>query len=231
MPYKNAEKTITASLKSISDQAYPNFMLVSVNNQSSDSSEDILISFCGENKIPFINLRCEDSGIVPTLNTGLFWILGNGIEKFDAVARLDSDDIWLSGKLQKQVDFLNRNKDISILGTQIETVSDGSGGPCAIEHPINHEDIARTMFSLRNSIAHPSVIVRTEVYRRIGVYDDLYRHSEDYQFWMKASKHFKMANLPDVLVKYSSHYNPNYNPAIPAMCKILYGKAILEAKS
>lgn len=227
MPYKNSAKTVEETLASLAAQTHKDFILVAVNNNSTDWSERIIANYCEENLISCWHMRCEENGIVPALNTGLFWILRESEFKF--VARLDSDDIWLPEKLEKQINFLNENKDIAILGTQIETFFDGEGGPVQITHPTSHEEIVETLFNVRNCIAHPSVMIRSEVFKRCGVYDDIYRHCEDYQYWIKASRHFRLANLPDVLVRYRSHYNPNYNPAIPVMCKMFYGKAVREA--
>lgn len=227
MPYKNSSKTVEETLASLKSQTYKDYLLVAVNNNSSDNSESIVRDYCKKYNIPCWLPFNEDGVFSSALNLGLFWILGSG-QNFDAVARLDSDDIWLPRKLERQVDFLEKNPDVSILGTQIETFFDGEGGPQAIKHPTSHEEIVNTLLNSRNCIAHPSVMIRTNVFRRCGVYDDIYRHCEDYQYWIKASKHFKLANLDEVLVKYRSHFNPNYNPAIPVMCKMLYGKAVSE---
>jgi len=229
MPYRNAAKTIEESLASVKAQTYKNYLLVAVNNGSSDDSEMIVRNYCDKNLIPCEHLTnfTNDGAFSSALNAGLFWILGDGeTAPFDAVARLDSDDIWHPEKLQKQVDFLRLHPGISILGTQIESFSHEFPVEPAPENPITDDEIRQMLFNMRNPIAHPSVMIRTNVFYRCGVYDDIYRHCEDYQYWMKASKYFKFANLPDVLVKYRIHHNPDYNPNIPLSCMILYGRAV-----
>lgn len=227
MPYRNAEKTVIETLESLKNQTYKQFELISVNNNSSDNSKRIIEDYCFDNNIYHTSLFNEDGEFSSVLNRGLFYILGSGTS-FDFVARLDADDIWLPTKLEKQIKFLDENPDISILGTQIQNFSE-AGDLSVSKYPLSHKEICETMFLNRNAIAHPSVIIRTNVFYRCGVYDDIYKHCEDYQYWMKASKYFKLANLPDVLVRYRNHINPDYNPMIPALCKLRYGRAVQES--
>lgn len=227
MPYKNSSSTIRESIESLSKQTRNDYVLFSVNNNSSDESSDILTSICSELKVPYFNM-VDNGNICTALNRGLFKILAS--DDFDFIARLDSDDIWLPAKLEKQISFFEKNPDISVLGTQI--ISFGNDGPdLESNYPMSDYDIRESMFSSFNPFAHPSIMIRTDVFYRCGVYDDIYRHCEDYQYWMKASKYFKFANLPDFLVKYRRHHNPNYNPVIPVLCKMRYGRAIMDSNT
>lgn len=227
MPYRNSEKTVLASLESVKNQTYKNYELIAVDNSSSDNSRKIVAEYCSLNEIPAVHLSNADGCFSSVLNKGLFYILGNG--GFDAVARLDSDDIWMPNKLQKQVDFLLLNPDTSLVGTQIENFSDEFQCSAALPYPTTDKDIKEMLYSNRNAIAHPSVMIRICVYYRCGVYDEIYRHCEDYQYWMKVSRHFKLANLDEILVKYRVHETSNYNPVIPLACRAYYGRAIKES--
>lgn len=228
MPYYNSESTILRSVKSIVEQTYKDeIKLFAVNNNSTDGSFRVLKDYCDSN-LDTEHLFCDIPGIVPALNTGLFSILSSK-DNFDFVARIDADDIWLPEKLEKQIEFLKINPEISILGTQIYTFKDSESDIIEnlnYEYPCEDIDIRNTLFKNCNCIAHPSVIVRSIVYKKIGVYDDIYKFAEDYQFWLKAAIYFKFANLKEKLVKYRISNNPNYNPIIPLICKNLYGKAI-----
>lgn len=230
LPYKNAEKTIGDTLRSLKNQTYKNFVLFAVNNSSSDDSYNVVL---GEtlDKIETVHLHCYEDGIVPTLNTGLFNILSyHQNDHFDAVARLDADDIWLPEKLEKQVQFLKDHPEISIVGTQILMFeNDPLDCKKKMFFPFDHNSIMANMFMNCNVIAHPSVLVRSEVYSKIGVYEDIYQYAEDYQFWLKASKYFKFANLEEYLVKYKINNNPNNNPIVPVLCRENYGKMILSS--
>lgn len=228
MPYRNAEDTIADTVASLAHQTYHNFDLFAVDNGSTDESYLRLCRTFVDHGEQLRHLRCHDIGIVPTLNTGLFHILASN--EYEAIARIDADDIWLPEKLIKQVLFLEDRPDISILGTQIYAMSeDGKNTAEYYWNPCKNEEITNCLLSTRNAIAHPSVIVRTSVYRRCGVYDDIYPFAEDYQFWLKCLKYYKFANLPDRLVKYRVKHNNRYNPAMPEACRDKYGAAIMAS--
>jgi glycosyltransferase involved in cell wall biosynthesis len=222
MPYYNVEKTVIETLESLSNQTYHDFDFFAVDNGSHDNSNEIIKEFIyRETEISFHNLgHFSQKGIVPALNTGLFHILADG--RFDAVARLDADDTWMPEKLEKQVAFLRANPDVSILGTQFTTKPKGH----EYDNPLTHDEIVRMMLSVRNPIAHPSVMIRTKVFYKCGVYEKLYGFCEDYQFWMKCATDFKFANLPDRLVEYRISDNPAYDPSAAMSCKLFYGTMI-----
>lgn len=230
-PFFNAEKTIARAVRSIAEQNYSDLYCVFVDNASTDNSFRVCLNEARSRlKSPFIMLSCKEKGIVPALNCGLFEILGNPFE-CDAVARLDADDIWLPTKLHKQVAFLDRNPEISLLGTQMvqyygneEEFEDRAD----YSNPVDHISIVRKLFETGNAMCHPTVMVRTSVYRRVGVYDDLFPFAEDYSFWLKAAAHFKFANIDEPLVKYLVKHNPLYNPRAANICRDIYGRSILN---
>jgi glycosyltransferase involved in cell wall biosynthesis len=136
------------------------------------------------------------------------------------IARLDADDTWHPTKLEKQVEFLEKNPDIHILGTQILRVSPDNFSvlPEQVRYPTEDTDIRRMLFSGNNAIAHPSVVFRPEVILRTGGYDNTYPIAEDYHLWLKAAQWFNFANLEDTFVLYTVSHNPKYNPKTPQLC-------------
>lgn len=99
-------------MQSLIDQTYQDFEIVAVDNNCTDKTMEIVghvVEPSGKLRI----VKCGMKGIVPALNTGLRASTGEWI------ARQDGDDYWYPEKLQKQMDFLQSNKDVSVLGTQI----------------------------------------------------------------------------------------------------------------
>lgn len=229
MPYYNVSDTIIETLESIYKQTYKNFVLFAVNNASSDDSYVKILDYT-HGKINTVHLYCDTRGIVPALNTGLFKILSK-TDEFDAVARIDGDDIWLPEKLEKQVSFLNDNPNIDVVGTQISYFRDDpEDTEEKLAFPTDNLNIIYNLFKNCNVIAHPSVLIRINVYLKVGVYENLYNFAEDYQFWLKAAKFCKFANLSEYLVKYRLRDpNPKYDPSVPTTCRDYYGLAIFES--
>ena len=208
IPLHNCEKTLRRSLDSVYEQDFTDFEVVAILNNCTDSTESILREYEGRPQDLKI-LYCKIPGIVPTLNTGIPHCAG------EFIARQDGDDMWYPEKLRKQVEFLDDNPDIDVLGTQMRQV-DGSGLPinASLIHPTNDLEIKSKLFSGNNSIVHPTVLFRKEVFLRAGTYDGHYRFAEDYHFWLKCCKWYHFANLDEVLLDYTVWHNEEYDPTI-----------------
>lgn len=216
LPVHNGAKTIENAIRSLLNQTYFNFRLVLVDNNCTDDTVKIVKRLMDNAELPWTLLTCEAPGIVPALNKGLFEIMAEGSSHL--IARLDADDTWEPTKLKKQVDFMNQNPDVSILGTQITRVKNGVPLPEQSFYPNTDDTIKERLFSGDNAIAHPSVVFKPEVILRTGGYDNTYPIAEDYHLWLKAAPWFKFANLPERLVNYNVSHNPKYNPMTPKLC-------------
>ena len=210
MPIHNSEKTLRRSLDSIySQQDFQDFEIVAVLNNCSDTSHNILLEYFNNNWQNIKILECGEQGIVPTLNTGIPHCSA------DLIARQDGDDYWYPTKLRKQWDFLEKNPDIDIVGTQLRQVDpEGNPVPSSLIHPLTNIEIKKKLLSGYNSIVHPSVVFRKRIFLRAGTYDDHYRFAEDYHFWLKCLKWYKFANLDEVLIDYTVWHNDEYDPSI-----------------
>ena len=103
MPIYNAEKYLRESIRSVIDQTYQNWELIAVDDGSSDSSCQILSEYAKKEKriVPVFNER--NMGVAAARNRGIMKATGRYI------AFLDSDDIWLREKLERQWLFMKGN--------------------------------------------------------------------------------------------------------------------------
>lgn len=216
MPLHNCEATVIRSLKSILHQTYEHYHVYCVLNNCTDDTRSVIEELIRSTKTTKITITtCDDKGIVPALNTGMTLALGS-LATF--IARQDGDDYWHPSKLQKQVSFFKNNEDVDILGTQINLVKKDTFDLLAFSsNPIEDEECKKWLLSGQNPIAHPSVMFRSDIVNRTGLYDDLFPIAEDMWFWLKASKHYTFANLNEKLVDYTSSHNPNYTPVAPQL--------------
>ena len=121
---------------------------------------------------------------------------------------------YFQTRLERQVEFLEHNKDIGILGTGVhifnseddETSSDDtSTEKRLIFHPTNPGFVSWTLM-FYCCLVHPSVMMRREVFDIVGLYSPDVHHVEDYDLWLRAMEAgVKLANLPDVLLKLRKH--------------------------
>lgn len=101
MPSWNTEKFIGKSIQSVINQTYQNWELLIVDDCSTDKTDEIVASFNDERIRYFKNEK--NSGAALTRNRAMREAQGEWI------AFLDSDDLWMPEKLEKQIQFMTSN--------------------------------------------------------------------------------------------------------------------------
>ena len=120
MPCYNTEKYIATSIESVINQTYTNWELIITDGPSSDNTVSIVKKYCEQD--PRIRL------IIPKQHQGIAEARHTCIQnaKGDLLAFLDSDDIWVSDKLEKQVPFMMSHNYAFTYGNYEILNSDGS---------------------------------------------------------------------------------------------------------
>lgn len=135
-------------------------------------------------------------------NVGLGCALNEGIKKcsFELIARMDSDDIAMPERFQKQVDFMQCNPDIAASSSFIEEFNEFAEIQSKRVLPLTHDELV--LFAKKRSpLSHPAVIFRKRAILDVGGYPQ-FRNAQDYALWsLLIVKGYRLANLPDVLVK------------------------------
>jgi len=137
-------------------------------------------------------------GLVASLNFGL----ENCSTKY--IARFDSDDINHAGRFEKQIAFLEKYKDVAIVGTQIYLINGADKRIAKRQYPTTHENIIRNMH-LFCPLAHPSIMFNVEALHSKAIlkYDNDLKFSEDLDLWMRlADLGVKFANIDEYLLSY-----------------------------
>ncbi len=194
MPAYNAAEHIREAINSILEQTFTDFEFLIIDDGSTDDTANIIKKF-NDSRIKLIQNE-GNKGLIYSLNYGL------DIAQGKYIARMDADDIALNVRFEKQVDFLENNPDISILGTAFVFL----GTPYEIHYP-HYNDEIRIKLLDDGAFAHPTVMMLREVINLNNIrYNADYKYIEDYQFWIEAAiKNVKMANLDEILLKYRQH--------------------------
>lgn len=189
--YNTKEEWLRESIESILSQTFSDFEFIIINDGSSNNVEEIILSYKDE-RIKYI--KQENQGLAKSLNYGL------KIAQGEYIARMDSDDISLPDRFKKQIDFLDKNKDISVLGTWFEFFPK----KYVLKHP---EKICYLNLLTCCCIGHPTVMFRRSDFEKYNLrYDSEYK-CEDYELWSRAIRYLKFANIQEVLLKYRWHEN------------------------
>ena len=181
------------SIESILNQTYQNFEIIVV-VEYTEKQNDInkLIKSYKNQKIQIIN-NTKRLGFAASLNVAI----ENCGGKF--IARMDDDDISLAERFEKQVQFMNDNPDIGICGTHIKCF--GNSNDVWSYTPVDPEE-CKIQLLFCTSLYHPTVMMRSDVIKKNKLYYDPEYFTEDYELWSRAIRFTKLANIPEILLRY-----------------------------
>lgn len=188
MPVYNASLYLRECIDSILFQSFTNFELLIVDDGSTDDSVEIVRSY-PDSRIRLIKNKHDYIG---SLNL----LLQEAKGKY--IARMDSDDIMMSNRLETQYAYMETHPDIDILGGSLKYFNR------EIEKIITYREDIITAGDLLNGavLAHPTVMMRSSSMSNLR-YNKSYIYAEDYHLWCQAfMAGLRMTNIPDVLIKY-----------------------------
>jgi len=195
-PVYNARPYLEASLASLLNQSYSDFVILALNDGSTDGSLDYLQSLSDPRVV--ISSSTENLGLGATLQRGLEHC------QTPLFARMDADDLCDPERLRLQVAFLDRHPDIDMVGTQFHYFSDGGGHAMTPMLPQSHDDICESLLNGQLAIIHGSIAGRTQAMRAAGGYT-LRGMGEDWDMFLRFGEVGRMANLDRDLYGYRYH--------------------------
>ena len=199
LPVYNCENYISKSIESILCQTYQNFELIIVNDNSSDKSLKIIKNYIEKNQNFHIKLfnNKKNIGLAKSLNK----ILRLSTGKF--LARMDGDDFNNNQRFEKQINFLKKNSEIGIVGSNCILLNENGKKIGQTNLPLTDEDI-RAHFFFYNPINHSSIIFRKTLYTR-NFYNENLKTTQDYELYLRLMPKTKFANLKECLITRHIH--------------------------
>ena len=198
MPVYNGARYLSEAIESVLNQTFSDFEFLIVNDGSIDNSAEVIEKYAKkDSRIRLID-NAKEKGVVGALNTGIEKAQG------EYIARMDSDDISLPERFEKQVSFMELNPDVCVCGTWVELFGNHNGDVWKLETDFG--SIKSTMLFC-GAVAHPTVMMRKKtILDGNFFYDNDYRHAEDYELWVRMAKaEKKIVNIPEILFRYRTH--------------------------
>jgi len=193
--YNEEEDWLKESIESVLNQSFSDFEFIIINDNPSRYLNEQIITHYKKIDSRIVYLKnSQNIGLTKSLNFGLSCAKGNYIARFDA------DDICYPTRFEKQVDFLDKHQDIIAVGSWFEYF--GKINKKNTEYRCTPDEI-QNFLMIYTPIAHPTVMIRkSELDKYQLKYNEDFRYAQDYDFFYQLSKVGKMANLPEVLLKY-----------------------------
>lgn len=186
----NSAATLPRTLESVLHQTYPDIEHILVDGASSDGTRELIETYAAQHQ----NARCisePDEGIYHAINKGIRMATG------DIIGLLHSDDVLYSPDSIGQI--------VAAIERQKAEVVYGDLQYCAGEKVVRQwrsNPFRTSLLKYGWMPPHPTVYVRREVYEKVGLYDEWFRISADYDMLLRIfTSGFKTYYLPQVLVR------------------------------
>jgi glycosyltransferase involved in cell wall biosynthesis len=196
MSVLNGEEFLRPAVQSILDQSFTDFEFIIVDNASTDATAKILDGYLDARIVRLCNDRVLS--LAESLNKGLAFARGG------YVARQDADDISAPDRLSRQVDFLNANTDVTLVGTHVRMI-DEAGKVFAQFNPPTDPRALYDQLASENPFAHSSCMFRRAEALAVGGYPSRYVFAQDFALWLLLSQKGKLGMVGEPLLDLREH--------------------------
>lgn len=208
IPFYNAEAYFETAILSVLSQTYEDFILLLIDDGSTDSSLKIAQKYLNDKRVKVIS-------------DGKNINLGNRLNQIPAItetmylARMDADDIMHPQKIEKQLEILKNNPEIDVLGTNVYSIDENNN--VTGKRMINSND---SLISVATFI-HPTIIAKTEWFIE-NPYDALALRMEDSELWLRTKDKFTFKATVEPLLFYREIGNKYYKKYLQGFPGIFY---------
>lgn len=199
IPVYNSSKTIEKVLQSVVDQTAITEILevIVIDDGSVDSSAEIINSFIkSHSNVNIIYVKKENGGVSSARNLGMRTARG------EFIAFLDSDDLWLPNKIERQLEIMDAAPDIFFLGTAYLLGQDKK--EVKLKLPGKNIDTlykaSLTDIYWKHFPTTPSVIFRREAIDKVGYFNEQQKYGEDINYFQRFCIELNYYYLPECLV-------------------------------
>ncbi|MCG2796493.1 MAG: glycosyltransferase, partial [Actinomycetia bacterium] len=197
------ENYIVEAIESVLDQGFKDLELIIIDDHSTDSSGEIITSYAEKDSRIRIVFHDENVGISRTMNEAISMAEGTFI------AFTASDDVWVEGKLEKQMDITGEDEQVVVWseGTVIDAESDPIGISFTDLYKARRTKKSGDLFSSLvkgNFLCGPSILIKKSSLGYIS-YDEDMKYLADYLVFLDLSSRYRFHFIPEPLAMYRVH--------------------------
>lgn len=213
LPTYNGSRYLALSIQSCIEQTYPNWELIIVDDASNDATPEIIASFIAKDA-RIRSVRHETNKKLPgALNTGFSMARG------EFLTWTSDDNLYRYQAIETMLDFLQATPEVGLVYTDYSIIDEA--GQILREHHVKEPE--KLAFGC---IVGPCFLYRREVYETVGDYARDMFFVEDYDYWLRTARYFRLVSLPTSLYLYREHGN-----SLTAQKNIAVQARILQTKS
>ncbi len=196
VPVHNRPAYVREAIDSALAQECPGgFEVVVVDDGSTDDTPAVLASYGDRIRV----VRQPNGGAASARNRAISESGG------ELLALLDSDDVWLPGKLAAQVALLDARPDAALLHSDVDEFFEGArSGAWTRRPPVLGGDVLRDLLR-RNFVHTMTVLMRRSVLDEVGPFDLRYPPCEDWDLWLRIAERNRFVADPERRVRTRVH--------------------------
>ena len=177
IPAYNSAETVREALASVASQTFRDYEIIVVDDASSDTTVEIARASLESSGLKFqVSSISQNSGPAASRNQGVSVARGGWI------AFLDADDVWLSGRLASQADLGLRFPEAAMFCGK--TIPIGETSAAESEEP---GELKLGDFIENNQVATSTVLIKRDVFLKVGGFDEQFRGPEDLDLWLRVA--------------------------------------------
>lgn len=192
MPVYNGARYLDRSISSILEQSYRGFRFLIIDDASSDATPDILKRYEAVDSRVEVVRNHRNMGLTKSLNKGLSLCEG------EFVARMDCDDVSLSERFERQVDFLKQNPEVAMVGVAWKEMSSTLETTLRVMRPPTQYSRIKKDILGHNLFCHSAVMMRLGHILKIGGYSERDLYSQDYELWLRLIARYPVTNIGEI---------------------------------
>ncbi len=196
--YNNADY-IESAVNSILWQSFRDFEFIIIDDGSTDGTGELLKQLADTDcRIKLVSR--ENKGLTVSLNEGL------ALARGEYIARMDSDDLAVRERFEKEVAYLDSHPDCVLVGTKVMLIDPLDVEIVEGEFHQGHDELDACLLKGNGAaIYHPSVMMRKSALDRVGGYVPKWNGAEDVELFLRLAEIGKLENLDEILLKYRRH--------------------------
>jgi glycosyltransferase involved in cell wall biosynthesis len=193
---RNAEVHIAEAIESIRAQTFSDWEYIIVDDASSDNTSTIIARYASIDHRIRIVRRNERGGPYVAANQGFAQAKGR------YVARLDSDDVALPRRLERQLEFLSANPRLRACASEVMLLEDGRSRAMRDEFPILPGSLKWRFFF--RTLMPSTTLIETSAWADVGGFKEL-PLSQDLRLWCDLARRRWLGVVPEPLVRWRVH--------------------------
>jgi len=200
IPTYNRAYLVGRAIQSVLNQTYQDFELITVDDASTDNTENLIKEFQQKDKRIIYLKHEQNEGGSAARNTGI------KVSRGKYIAFLDSDDEWFPEKLEKQVDIFKKySLKLGAVYTGFQYVDIKSKKEIKKHIPRKRGNLYKDLLVKNYIGSTSSLVIKRECFEKVGLFDEELPSCQDYDMWIRIAKKYDFYCIKESLLKYQVH--------------------------